>query len=70
MVTFDAVIDLGQGEIGTLAISAADSEDAWAKARAMFPGCRLALVARESDEGFQGATGTLSTSEAPYESRL
>ena len=54
MVTFDAVVDIGQGEMGNIAICAEDSEHAWAKARAMLPGCQLALVVREPDDGSQG----------------
>lgn len=47
METFDAVVDLGDGAMGTVAIEAEDSDAAWAEARARFPGCRLALVARD-----------------------
>ena len=50
MVTFDAVVDLGEGALATLPICAEDLDHAWAKARSVFPGRRLMLVAREPDD--------------------
>ena len=48
MPTFDLVIDAPPG-IGTMPIQAESSEAAWARARELFPNCRLALVARDDE---------------------
>ena len=47
METLEAVLNLGDGAMGAVAMEAEDSDAAWAEARSRFPGFRLAPVARE-----------------------
>ena len=50
---YDVVFHCGDG-MGVLPIQASDQEAAWAVARRQLPGCRLALVSREDDDGQGG----------------
>ena len=56
MPTFDLLIDAHPG-IGTMAIEADDNAAAWAEARRLFPGYRLALVSRDDDEAVAPSPG-------------